>query len=87
MVPIVSTLIRNFRIGCRWVLKYKFKYSIGALITFPEHIRPFLCLIKSELRPIFDLLTEQIRFVDAVKSGIADIQNGRVLSDEDLDKV
>jgi prevent-host-death family protein len=35
----------------------------------------------------FDLLTEQVRFVDAVKNGIADVQNGRVLSDEDLDKV
>ena len=34
----------------------------------------------------FDLLTEQVRFVDAVQSGLADVQNGRLLPDEDLDK-
>jgi prevent-host-death family protein len=34
----------------------------------------------------FDLLTEQVRFVDAVKRGLADVQEGRVLPDEDLDK-
>jgi prevent-host-death family protein len=36
--------------------------------------------------PDFDLLTEQARFVDAVQRGLTDVQNGRVLSDEDLDK-
>ena len=34
----------------------------------------------------FDLLTEQVRFVDAVQRGLTDVQNGRVLPDEDLDK-
>lgn len=34
----------------------------------------------------FDLLTEQVRFVDAVKSGLMDVQNGRLLPDEALDK-
>ena len=34
----------------------------------------------------FDLLTEQARFVDAVQKGLADVQDGRMLSDEDLDK-
>jgi len=34
----------------------------------------------------FDYLTEQARFVDAVQRGLADVQNGRVLADEDLDK-
>ena len=34
----------------------------------------------------FDLLTEQVRFVDAVQRGLADVQQGRVLPDEDLDK-
>jgi prevent-host-death family protein len=34
----------------------------------------------------FDLLTEQVRFVDAVKSGLMDVQNGRLLPDEELDK-
>ena len=34
----------------------------------------------------FDLLTEQIRFVEAVQRGLEDVQNGRVLSDEDMDK-
>ncbi|UCF95444.1 MAG: type II toxin-antitoxin system Phd/YefM family antitoxin [Desulfobacterales bacterium] len=34
----------------------------------------------------FDLLTEQIRFVDAVQRGLTDVQNGRVLPDENLDK-
>ena len=34
----------------------------------------------------FDLLTEQARFVDAVQRGLMDVQNGRVLPDEDLDK-
>ena len=34
----------------------------------------------------FDLLTEQIRFVEAVQRGLEDVQNGRVLSDKDLDK-
>jgi prevent-host-death family protein len=36
--------------------------------------------------PDFDQLTEQVRFVDAVQRGLADIQNGRVLPDEDLDQ-
>jgi prevent-host-death family protein len=34
----------------------------------------------------FDLLTEQVRFVEAVQSGLTDVQNGRLLPDEDLDK-
>ena len=34
----------------------------------------------------FDLLTEQARFFDAVQRGLTDVQNGRVISDEDLDK-
>jgi prevent-host-death family protein len=34
----------------------------------------------------FDLLTEQARFVEAVQRGLEDIQNGRVLPDEDLGK-
>jgi prevent-host-death family protein len=34
----------------------------------------------------FDLLTEQLRFVDAVQKGLTDVQQGRVLPDEDLDK-
>jgi len=34
----------------------------------------------------FDLLTEQARFVDAVQSGLADVQNKRILPEEDLDK-
>lgn len=34
----------------------------------------------------FDLLTEQARFADAVQRGLTDVQNGRLVSDEDLDK-
>ncbi len=34
----------------------------------------------------FDLLTEQARFVEAVQRGLTDVQNGRVIPDEDLDK-
>jgi prevent-host-death family protein len=34
----------------------------------------------------FDLLNEQARFVDAVQRGLTDVKNGRVISDEDLDK-
>jgi prevent-host-death family protein len=34
----------------------------------------------------FDLLTEQVRFIDAVQKGLTDVQHGRVLPDEDLDK-
>ncbi len=34
----------------------------------------------------FDLLTEQARFVEAVQRGSEDVQNGRVLPDEDLGK-
>jgi prevent-host-death family protein len=34
----------------------------------------------------FDFLTEQVRFVNAVQRGLTDVQNGRVLPDEDLDK-
>lgn len=34
----------------------------------------------------FDLLTEQVRFVDAVQRGLSDVQNGRLLPDEALDK-
>jgi prevent-host-death family protein len=33
----------------------------------------------------FDLLTEQVRFVNAVKRGLTDVQNGRVLPDDALD--
>jgi prevent-host-death family protein len=34
----------------------------------------------------FDLLTEQVRFVNAIQRGLEDVQNGRVLVDEDLGK-
>ena len=34
----------------------------------------------------YDLLSEQVRFVDAVKRGLADVQNGRIISDSDLGK-
>ena len=34
----------------------------------------------------FDLLTEQARFVEAVERGLADVENGRMLPDEDLGK-
>ena len=34
----------------------------------------------------FDLLTEQARFVEVVQRGLEDVQNGRVLPDEDLGK-
>ena len=34
----------------------------------------------------FDLLTEQARFVDAVQRGLADVQKGRMLPDEDMGK-
>jgi len=33
----------------------------------------------------YDLLTEQVRFVEAVQSGLTNVQNGQVLPDEDLD--
>ncbi len=32
----------------------------------------------------FDFLTERARFVDAVKSGMADVQEGRIVADEEL---
>lgn len=32
----------------------------------------------------FDFLTERARFVDAVKAGMADVQEGRVSADEEL---
>jgi prevent-host-death family protein len=32
----------------------------------------------------FDFLTEQVRFVEAVQRGLTDVQNGRLLPDEDL---
>ena len=34
----------------------------------------------------FDLLTKQARFVDAVQRGLADVQKGRMLPDEDMGK-
>ena len=33
----------------------------------------------------YDLLTEQARFINAVQRGLADVENGRILPDEDLD--
>ena len=32
----------------------------------------------------FDALTERARFIDAVEAGLADVQEGRVLTDEEL---
>ena len=34
----------------------------------------------------FDLLTEQVRFVESVQRGMADVKNNQVFPDEDLDK-
>jgi len=34
----------------------------------------------------FDFLTEQSRFIKAVKSGLTDVEQGRVLTDEELDR-
>ena len=33
----------------------------------------------------YDLLTEQVRFRNAVQRGLEDVENGRILPDEDLD--
>ncbi len=33
----------------------------------------------------YDLLTEQVRFRNAVQRGLKDVESGRMLSDEDLD--
>ena len=33
----------------------------------------------------YDRLTEQARFINAVQRGLADVENGRILPDEDLD--
>ncbi|PLX50516.1 MAG: prevent-host-death protein [Desulfobulbaceae bacterium] len=35
----------------------------------------------------FDQLSEQCRFIEAVQSGLSDVEQGRVLSEEELDKV
>jgi len=35
----------------------------------------------------FDLLTEQAGFVYAVNRGLSDVENGRILPDEDLDNM
>lgn len=35
----------------------------------------------------FDLLSEQSRFVQAVQSGLNDVEQGRVLSEEERDRV
>ena len=32
----------------------------------------------------FDALTERARFIDTVEAGLADVQEGRVLADEEL---
>lgn len=34
----------------------------------------------------FDFLSEKNRFITAVKSGAADIEQGRIVSDEELDR-
>ena len=34
----------------------------------------------------FDHLCEQSRFINAVKSGLDDIEHGRILTDEELDR-
>jgi prevent-host-death family protein len=34
----------------------------------------------------FDFLTEQARFADAVKAGLEDVREERMLADEELDK-
>lgn len=34
----------------------------------------------------FDDLSEQARFVEAVQKGMADVQHGRIIPDEDLEK-
>ena len=33
----------------------------------------------------FDRITEQVRFVEAVQSGLADVLNERIIADEDMD--
>jgi prevent-host-death family protein len=33
----------------------------------------------------FDLLTERVRFVDSVKKGLMDVQQGRMIPDENLE--
>ena len=32
----------------------------------------------------FDFLTEKVRFIEAVQRGLADVQHGRVIADEEL---
>lgn len=33
----------------------------------------------------FDFLTEQVRFIKAVQKGLTDVENGRMVPDENLD--
>jgi prevent-host-death family protein len=86
--------MKNFQVSEDIVSLSDFKNHASKMLHQMQHSqRPII--ITQNGRPAgvlispaeFDLFSERSRFIQAVQSGLDDVAQGRVMADEDLDKV
>jgi prevent-host-death family protein len=86
--------MKNFQVSEDIVSLSDFKNHASKMLHQMQHSqRPII--ITQNGRPAgvlispaeFDLFSERTRFIQAVQNGLDDVAQGRVVTDEDLDKV
>lgn len=86
--------MKNFQVSEDIVSLSDFKNKASKMLHQMQHSqRPII--ITQNGRPAgvlispaeFDLFSERSRFIQAVQSGLDDVAQGRVVADEDLDRV
>ena len=86
--------MKNFQVSEDIVSLSDFKNQASKMLHQMQHSqRPII--ITQNGRPAavlispaeFDLFSERSRFIQAVQSGLDDVAQGRVVADEDLDRV
>jgi prevent-host-death family protein len=86
--------MKNFQVSEDIVSLSDFKNHASKMLHQIQHTqRPII--ITQNGRPAgvlispaeFDIFSEQSRFIQAVQSGLDDVAQGRVVADEDLDRV
>lgn len=86
--------MKNFHVSEDIVSLSDFKNQASKMLHQVQHShRPII--ITQNGRPAgvlispteFDIFSEQSRFVQAIQSGMDDLAQGRVVADEDLDRV
>jgi prevent-host-death family protein len=85
--------MKNFQVSEDIVSLSDFKNQASKMLHQMQHTRRPI-IITQNGRPAgvlispaeFDLFSERSRFIEAVRSGLDDVAQGRVVADKDLDK-